>query len=134
MPFIAEKEIKTVVDTQKKTPLGDNILEVHFTDDTSQIITEKVKNKIESSEASDASTVQGIKVGSLAHDILVLMREYNLELGEIDPLLKLIVESVNQNSERASNKLWNVDFPEQRTFLQIDEILKDDTNTSTPTE
>lgn len=123
--YIGEKEIKVVTDTTKLTPLGGKVMEVTYVDGTTEEITEKTLKIIKDTKPCDATELRRRRVEPVVQEFLIMMREGNLKLSEVDYAMSLVIESINQNSNEANNKLWNVSDGGERTFLQVDEVLKD---------
>lgn len=124
--YIGKKEVSKVNNTGETTPLGCEIFEVEYVDGSKETLTKKILDVVLDDKECDLTELRRRRVEPVAKEMLVLLREANLKVGEVDFLLTLFTESINQNSEQASNKLWNVEEGGDRTFLQIDDILTDD--------
>ena len=133
-PFVGKKEIVTIEDTGSKTPLGGNIVKVSFDDGTQEILTEKILNLIRTEAEVDETELRRLRVTPIAQEVLILMRESNTKVSEVEFLFQIIATSIDENFTKATNQLWNVEFAGDRTFLQADEILKNNGDTSNTTK
>lgn len=122
--YIGEHEITGVLDTGITTKGGDKYFEVLFSGGKKKIYTDKIFKLITTPQQSDATTVNSVIVKYLTEQVLFLMAEADITISQVNPILDLVVASVNDNFEKAANKLWNVEYADDRTFLDADKILK----------
>lgn len=128
--YVGDKEVLAVEVCEESTPLLGKIVNVKFADGSSQVLTEKMYQNVVSDTPCDLSALRDKRVTPIVKEILVLLRESNLRIDEVDYMCALLVSSINKSSEDASNKLWNVKDGGERTFLDIDEVLKRDDPTN----
>lgn len=122
--YIGKQEVVSTVDSGKQTPLGFSILEVTFEDGTKKLFTSKSYNNMVSTEEVDATTLRDRKCKPVVQEILALMTEANLTMGDINYTVELTAISVDENSKNAVNKVFKVEYPEDRSLLGIDSLLK----------
>lgn len=124
--YVGDKAIRAVIDAKNATPLGTKVVNVVFEDGTQESLTEKTFKNIRTEKPVDATELRRLRCEPLVQEILVMMLETNIKWNEIDYVMGLVVESLNANSESASNKLWGVESVGDRTMLDIDTVLKRD--------
>lgn len=122
--YIGKKEVESFTETPSVTPLGGKVLNVLFKDGTTQLLTEKSYKNMLSEAETDATALQDLKCKPVCQEILALMAEANLNLGEINHTIQLTAASVDQNAAAAINKLFKVEYSDQRSMLAMDAILK----------
>lgn len=125
--YIGKKKVLSLVDTNRTTPLGKKMLQVCFEDGTYEYMPERRFEIIKTTDPTDASIVRGMlvtyvtkEVGSVVYGMLV---EYGARLGEIEPICNQVVAMTNAGTERVSDILWAVDYADQRTLNQVNDIL-----------
>lgn len=123
--YLGNKKVLSVNETGDTTPLGSKIYEVNLEDGSIEVVTEKILNYVVDTKECDLTELRRRRVEPVVKEMLVLLREANMKIGDLDYLLSLFTESINQNNNEASNKLWNVKDGGERTFLQIDKVLED---------
>lgn len=138
--YIGSKTISQVVDTGKKTPLGSPMIKVCFGDGSYEYMPEKRLLIIKTKEPTDDTIVRGLliteaskQVGQMAY---AMLHEFGCKLNEVELVLNQAVVLTNNATEKATNILWMVDYADQRTLNQINDILlenaKTDNNGSSP--
>jgi hypothetical protein len=125
--FIGSKEIFTAQVTNKKTPQEKPILRIEYSDGTYEYLPEKRFLATITDEPIDASALRrklleemGAEVGPKLYGML---HEYGMRLNEIEPAWSYMVGLANNAVDRANNIMWGVDYADQRTLNQINDIL-----------
>lgn len=125
--FIGRRAVGNVVDTGRKTPMGGIMLKVLFEDGSSEYMPEKRFNITKTTEPVDASHVRGMlvtyaskEIGSAAYSMLL---EYGCRLSEVEVVLNQAVALTNAGSAKVDNILWGVDYADEKTLNQINDIL-----------
>lgn len=122
--YIGEKIVDNFTECPEKTPLGANILNVVFTDGTTKIITERAYKNMLSPAATDATALRDLKCKPVCQEILALMAESNLTLGDISYVMQLTAVSIDENASKAVNKLFKVEYKDERSLLAMNSILQ----------
>lgn len=122
--YILDKVVTGTFDMPEKTALGGKILMVTFEDGSQKPYTEKSYKNILSDEATDATKFRELKCNPIVQEMLLLMQEANLTMGEVNYTLELTAISLDKSSTDALNKIFKVDFPDHRSLLAIDAVLK----------
>ena len=76
-------------------------------------------------EKKDLTELRDVRLRPVAKEMLETMLEWDVRIGEVEYLQSLVVTSLNQNIEKASEKLWHT-TNEERTVKMIDDVLKED--------
>lgn len=121
--YIGEKEV-VLFSESGLTQGGEQLYTCTFSDDTTEVYPKSILDLIKTDSPSTASDVKRKIVGHVTAQVLAIFKEANIKISEVNSILDLVAISINDNVDRASNKLWKVEYPDQRTFLMVDEILK----------
>lgn len=125
--FVGDKAVATVIDTERKTPLKKPMLKICYEDGSYDYMPENRFNVVKTTEKSNASAARAALIVKACADIgpiiYSLLHEYGLRLSEVEPILNEAVALTNAASEKASNLLWQVDYADERTLNQIQDIL-----------
>lgn len=132
--FIGAKRVEFVVDEDTvKTPAGNPVVRVHFADKSVELMPKSSYELVVSTAASDANILREIKLMDLTKQILKVIAENDLKLGEIDDLNRRIGAALFENANRATNFLWTKDDKTfvpgfncvlEQSVLDVEEILK----------
>lgn len=107
--FIGKKSVIAIVETDIKTPLGSEIIEVRFGDGTLELMPKKTFNIVVTDTESDDTKVAKEKYSHMVKDILAIIAEYDMKLFELEYLVTSIKNSILDNINRANNILWRGD-------------------------
>lgn len=121
--YVGARKVVGVSELESKTPAGSSMVHIIFEDGSTQDTTLVRFNLIKSTEPSDATAVGQIVrkiVGSMIYSIL---HEYDISMAETTPVMDETVALINAGSAKATNILFGVDYPDDRTLLQINDIL-----------
>lgn len=121
--FIGAREIVGVSEIDKKTPGGLKMVKVVFADGLIQDMPEKRLEMVKSEHESDATKVGEIIRKSVGSMVYGLFHEYGISLSESNAILDEVAQLINAGSSKATNILFNVEYPEDRTLNQINDIL-----------
>lgn len=135
--YIKDKKVLGITTIDKKTPSGGEMIQVLFENGATAIMPKTRYNLVKSNEVLDASKFQmnvRRSVGSIVYGIL---HEYGLTFGETNNVLDEAAELTQSAADKATNILFNVEYPEDRTVNQINDILiehdhKNNNNETTP--
>lgn len=136
--FLGEDKIKSYeVIPNLSTPSGSRILKIELAGGKVVQLTEPNFNAVTGYAKSDASAVQEKLVKAAGQKIYALIMEYGPRLIEVNKILDEAVGLANRAMDAANNELWGVDFADERTILQVNDILakkygKETTQNDTP--
>lgn len=121
--YIGGQKIKDVkVLENDLTPLGSNILEFTYEDNSTERIPGKMVEAVLTDEPIDPSALRDKRVMVVCQEILEIFAEYDIKLNEEDSIEAVLKMSMNENFARATEILWKT--PEKR-YLDMFRILKD---------
>lgn len=125
--FVGNKAVASIVDTGKKTPMGKPMLQIFYEDGSYEYMPERRFNITRTTEKSDATGVRtrliqvaSVEIGAAAYQLL---HEFGCKLSDVEIVLNQAVVFVNAGAERATNLLWQVDYADDRTLNQVNDIL-----------
>lgn len=121
--YVGARKVVGITELDKKTPAGSAMVSVIFEEGKSVETTLARYNLTKTEEPSDATAVGQVvrkHVGSLMYAILA---EYNLSMAETTPAMDEVVALINAASAKATNILFDVEYPDDKTLLQINDIL-----------
>ncbi len=119
----ARKVIGISVVDGKSTPLKNEIIKVTYEDGTSEEMSKKRYDIIATDTVSDATSAGDLIRKEVGSYIYAVMHEYGIKYGEIDAILDQVTLLVNNATEKATNILYGVEHPSERTLLCINDIL-----------
>lgn len=126
--YIGEKEIMMVAVLDKKLASGTEFVRVTFTDSTSKEMSKTRFNLLQSESPVDASGIQQVVKRNVGSLIYSLMHEYGLTVTETNDVLDEAAQLVQNAMDKATNILFGVEYPTQRTVNQINDILIEHAN------
>lgn len=118
--FIGDKRIVDELED------GDFVV-VTFKDGTSERMTKKMLELSRTRESTDLTTLWDRQLGAVTQDILQVMLDWNIKLGQLDYLFNLLKSSLEHNNEKAGNILWGKATAE-RSMVDVDEVLQSTKN------
>lgn len=121
--FIGDREIKTVVTSDLKTPMLAPVYLVTYIDGKSEFVSQLLYDLVMTPNKSDSTTVREILVRKIGGGLFGYLNEFGLSLSELDPVLDEVVRLVNDCSDKATNILWGVEHPKLRNLLMVNQIL-----------
>jgi hypothetical protein len=136
--FIGEEKIKSYeVVEGETTPSGSRIIKIEFTGGKSIKLTEPNFDAVKSYAKGDPSSAQERLVKAAGQKMYALIMEYGPRLIEVNKILDEAVGLANRAMEAANNELWGVNYADERTVLQVNDILakkygKETTQNDTP--
>lgn len=131
--YISEKEIKTTSAADRKTILGNSVIEVEFEDGSKIQYPESIFNKLVSDKKYDLSELRDRVVKVVAEKILAIMLDSEIKTSYIENLFQTIQQSLNFSFDKADEILWGKSIYE-RTLYDADKIIKDGKQTSVSTD
>lgn len=124
--YLGEKRIK-LSQPAGETRNGSPLVKIVFNDNTSAICAQKMLDSedVLTNHPSDATKLRGARAFAVTKEILKIFLAYNIEVGEVDFLNRLVATSVNRNLDVAEGFQWSVPYLNQRTMDQVDRVLEE---------
>lgn len=94
-------------------------------DDSSVVVATSELETLMTAAPVDLTELRRMRCLPVIQSTLLLMKKFNIKQDEVEYCLSMVAESVNQNLNQASNKLWGVNNFGEQSFLQIDKVLTD---------
>jgi len=125
--YIGNKLVKSIKVLDRKTPLGDDIIELNFGEKERKVSTSRMKfNLIKTSESSDATVARKTLVEDLGRKIYGMLVEFGVSVEEVNPILDNVANLAKNAVEKSDNILWGVEGEYQVDLLMINEVLMRD--------
>jgi len=121
--WFEDKEIRTDLPTEVKTPMGESIHLITFTDNSTMEIPSMRLHAMRSTEKCDATSARAALTKEIAQKIYAMMLEYGVKVTEVDPVVNDLIKLVNDTQSLANCILWKVDHDYDRDLLQVNKIL-----------
>lgn len=123
--YIGSKKVTGVRAIEdEKTPQGGQMTEVQFEDGSIEKMPDIRYKAMLSDSKSDASSAQDKLLKHVAGTIYGYMHEFDIRIGESQPLINEIIDLVNSGAIRATNLLWGVEHSDERSLLSINRVLQ----------
>ena len=123
--FIGNKKIKRVKELEDKTVGGFAIVEVEYEDSTTEWISSPMLEKVVSDESCDASALRDKRVEPIVQEMLTLLRDWGVKLGELTYILSKLEQSLDYNSKQALLELWSKWMPKPLSLEDVDLVTID---------
>ena len=120
--FFEEKEVASVETTDEKTPLGDAVYVVRFSEGGETKMTIKKFTAMQTTEKSDATAARAALAKEVATKIYALFMEYGLKFSEIDPVINESLRLINDGKNAALDILWGNEAYD-RSLLDVNRVL-----------
>lgn len=104
--FVGPDEILSVDSLKEKTPKGSEIVKVNFKSGKSKIYPTLALEYVVTDEISDYNTLQMKKFTPVIRQFMEIIAEYDVNVGEIEPLMRNIATNLDNTFNRATNLLW----------------------------
>lgn len=131
--YIGSDKVSIVAESDQKTPMGSDIVEVTFENGTKATMPKKTYELTVTDVPSDASIVRRTKFNQLVPGIKALICEYDITVAEIQPLLQELAAGIDNNFARATNFAWTGDDSQfipntnplyNRSLLEADALIR----------
>lgn len=131
--YIGSDKVSIVAETDQKTPMGSDIVEVTFENGTKAVMPKKTYELVVTDISSDASIVQKTKFNEMVPAIKAVICEYDIHVSEIQSLLQQLAAGIDNNFARATNFVWTRDDSQfipntnplyNRSLLEADAIIR----------
>jgi hypothetical protein len=131
--YIGDKRIKHVERNAVDTVLPVPVVEITYTDETKELLTEKMFHAIASDGKCDATALRDKRCQTVVQEILRLFSEYNIKISEVQHITTLIVGTLNERLKQASDYLWQSDDLNRTIRNLVDVLQTKDGGTNQPT-
>lgn len=127
--FIGSKQIKQIIDGSENTPGGNQIQIVEFEDGSVERFSKLMLVEIQTDAAIDASTLRDKRIVPVVKQVLGVLMDWGIKMGELSFLSSLLNESLQFNEKQALLELWGKwmpkpSSPEDVDLVTIDRVLK----------
>lgn len=126
--YIADKQVMAVVSLDEKTPAGNNMVCVNFTDGIQEVMPEMRYHMISTNKISDASSVQTVVRNHVGSYLLGVLHEFGIKMGEADMVLNSAGDAVNLSYERARDLKWGNVTHAMLPLIEVNKILVEHAN------
>lgn len=116
--YIGQKQIEN-------TQRTNNLVSVEYQDGTKEILSELMFDKIVSEEPCDLTALREKRIQPVVVEILKVMRNWGVKLGELEYLSILLQTSIEENQKAALKELWRPLLPNLQTTDDVDLITVD---------
>jgi hypothetical protein len=123
--YIGEKEVKSVVATEEKTPGGVPIMKVTYADDVTEHFSQYMYDAVLTEEPCNAEVLRDRRISPVVALVLTALREWGVKLGELGYLSALLNRSLDFNKDAALNELWSKWMPKPLSTDDVDLIVID---------
>lgn len=104
--FIGPDEIIESSVTDDVTPNGSPIIEVTFKNGKKRRYTSTALDYMLTDVLSDYTTVSDKRLNKIAEEVVKLVREYDVTVGDIDRLMQKIAMGIEEKFNEATSLLW----------------------------
>jgi hypothetical protein len=104
--FIGPDEITESSVTELKTPNGAPIIEVTFKNGKKRRYTQTALDFMLTDALSDYTTVSDKRLNKIAEEVVSLVREYDVTVGDIDRLMQKIAMGIENKFNEATSFMW----------------------------
>ncbi len=127
--FIGGRKIKQATETIEKTAGGFSLVQVEYEDKTIEWVSSKMLEKVVSDKSCDASELRDKRVTPIVQEILAMLRDWGIKLGELPYMSALLNQSLDFNQREAILELWSKwmpkpSSPDEVDFITVDRVLK----------
>lgn len=132
--YIGPYEIFALVEEEMKTPAGSDVVKVLFTEGKPpMLMPKKALELFMRPSPMDLTTFQEMKFNVMIPEIIKVIGEYDIKMGEIPALMQKLSNTMFDNYDRASIYLWTGDdknfipgfnASHERTLLETEKVLK----------
>src|SRR3990167_714724 len=126
--FIGPKQIKETKDGGK-TLNGIEVIEIFYEDNTKEIFSKLMYDKIVSKESCDLTQLRDKRLDPLVKETLTVLRNWGIKLSELTSFYALLNLSMGNSEKEALLELWQeivptLQDPDDIDLIAVDLILK----------
>src|SRR3990167_10441581 len=128
MSFIGQKQIKKIKEGER-TQNGIDVVETFYEDNTSEVLSKLMYDKIVSEESCDLTQLRDKRLEPLVRETLVVLRNWGIKLSELTAFYALLNLSMQNNEKEALLELWReviptLQDPDDIDLISVDILLK----------
>lgn len=122
--WLGDKQIK-FIESSEPSKSGVELVNVVFNDGSRQQYSKLLieQEGVVTPQIQDLTEFRDRRVFPVVKDILKLLRDYNVDFGEVDYLLAKVAASLNENRDKAEKGFWGVERLDKVSIIQIDNAL-----------
>jgi|6_EtaG_2_1085325.scaffolds.fasta_scaffold32914_2 hypothetical protein len=120
--YIEDKQIRTVIQLDEKTPSKADMVKVIFEDDTDEAMPKLRFELLVTEEISDATNALQTLVGRVSSLCFGALHEYGVKRGEVNVVMDGVVGLVNDGFNKAQDILWGFDS-ENIPLIEVNKVL-----------
>ena len=121
--FYASNKITDTADSDKKTFLGDDYVNIILDSGATECLPKKVVEIVITDEKSDLTQAQNKLFSVIVPQVLSILADYDISVQDTQALLGRIDMSLRDNVKRGIAKMFGKDDDQMITLMQIQEIL-----------
>ena len=121
--FYASNKITDIADSDKKTFLGDDYVNIILDSGVTECLPKKVVEIVITDEKSDLTQAQDKLFSVIVPQVLSILADYDLSVQDTQTLLGRIDMSLRDNVKRGIAKMFGKDDDQKITLMQIQETL-----------
>ena len=112
--YIGPNEIVSIEQADFKTPGGKDILKVTFKSGRHHIYSKETLERIVTDALSDETTVMEKKLMPVVQEVMNILAEHDINVGEIEMLFKQLGMNIDKAFNQATSYMW---FKEPKEFV-----------------
>jgi len=116
-------EIKDLADSDKKTFLGDEYINIILDNGKTELLPKKVIEIVMTETKSDFTDKQDKLFSVIIPQILGIMADYDLTMLDVQSLMNKLDMSLRENYKQAVAKMFDKDDEQMISLMQLQEIL-----------
>lgn len=130
--YVGPNKVFGLVKEELTTPSGGEVFRVVYENGRSEIMTKKSYDLLATENPTDHTELRERKFKIVIPAFITLMMEYDFKSMDCHPFLNKLMDSLQENYDRASNFLWTGDdkswipgfnFVENRTLIECNKVL-----------
>lgn len=122
--FIEDKQVELVVVLDEKTPGGNDMVEIKFTDGTKEKMPKMRFELIVSETVSEVGSIKRKLDARLGALLFGTLHEYGIKIGEVNSISDAMVALVNNGFKKAEEIVFGCEYGEI-PLININKILLD---------
>jgi len=121
--YYGSKKIIAVVDLDKKTPGGNDMVQLSLEDSTEEVMPKMRFECLVSEEPQDLTAMQTILKARVGAFLFGTMNEFGIKMGEANSMSDAMMDLVNAGYNKSRDILYKVEDFDNISLIDINEIL-----------